>query len=155
MKVAPFNNMLCTVEVTGRQILNALEWGARAVPGESGGFLQCSGMSYEIHTYIDSTAEADENNMFIRVSGEYRVKNVKINGEDLDLDKKYTLSGLNYILLNNGDGYTAFKGAKVLSDNFKVDHEAIMEYIEKNLNGVISDKYKNPYGEGRIVAVDK
>lgn len=155
LKVAPFNNMLCTVEVTGRQILNALEWGARAVPGESGGFLQCSGMSYEIHTYIDSTAEADENNMFTRVSGEYRVKNVKVNGEDLDLDKKYTLSGLNYILLNNGDGYTAFKGARVLSDNFMVDHEAIMEYIEKNLNGVISDKYKNPYGEGRIIAVDK
>ena len=51
----PFGMRIYTVEVTGQQILDALEWGARNVPGESGGFLQVAGMSYEIHTYIENS----------------------------------------------------------------------------------------------------
>ncbi|MEZ4509230.1 MAG: hypothetical protein R2881_06205 [Eubacteriales bacterium] len=48
--------------------------GARATPAENGGFLQVSGLTYEIHTYLPSTVTLDENNMFVSVDGEYRVK---------------------------------------------------------------------------------
>ncbi len=54
LKVFPFGNSLCVVEVTGQQLLDALEWGAREVPGENGGFLQVSGLSFEIHSCIPS-----------------------------------------------------------------------------------------------------
>lgn len=40
LQVHPFGNALCVVEATGQQILDALEWGARNVPAENGGFLR-------------------------------------------------------------------------------------------------------------------
>ena len=48
LKVHPFGNALCVCEATGQQILDALEFGAKDVPGEFGGFLQVSGLTYEI-----------------------------------------------------------------------------------------------------------
>lgn len=155
LNVHPFGNMLTVIEVTGQQLLDALEWGCRATPSEIGGFPQVSGMTYEIHTYIDSTCTSDDNSMFTGVAGEYRVKNVKINGEDLDLKKTYTLASTDYILLNNGDGYTMFKDCKVLQNAVKLDNQVLIDYLTGTLGGVVPEKYSDPYGEGRIVAVDK
>ena len=153
LTVHPFGNAMCVVEVTGQQILDALEWGAHAVPSESGGFLQVSGLTYEIHTYIESTAKADENTMFAGVEGEYRVKNVMVGGEPLDLEKTYTLASHNYMLKNGGDGYSMFQGCKLLQDEVMLDNQVLINYITGSLGGEVGDQYAEPYGEGRIVAV--
>jgi 2',3'-cyclic-nucleotide 2'-phosphodiesterase (5'-nucleotidase family) len=116
-KVHPFGNMLCMVEATGQEILDALEMGARAVPEENGGFLQVSGLTYEIHTYVPSSVTLDENGLFVSVDGEYRVKNVMIGGEPLDPTKTYTLACHNYLLKNAGDGYTMFQDNNFLLDS--------------------------------------
>ena len=155
LKVHPFGNAMCVIEVTGQQILDALEWGAHSVPGEFGGFLQVSGLTYEIHTYIDSSCVQDENTMFAGVTGEYRVKNVKVGGEPLDLAKTYTLASHDYMLLNGGDGYNMFEGAPLLQEKVKLDNQVLMDYIIDTLGGVIGDEYADPYGEGRIIAVDE
>ena len=133
--------------------MDALEWGSRAVPGESGGFLQVAGLSYEIHTYIESSCTEDENGMFTGVDGEYRVKNVTVGGMPLDLEKTYTLASNSYILLEHGDGYTMFDGAPVLQDSVKLDNQVLMDYITGTLGGVVGEAYADPYGQGRIVAV--
>lgn len=153
LKVHPFGNALCVVEATGQQILDALEWTARAVPGENGGFLHVSGLTYEIHTYIESSAKADENTMFAGVEGEYRVKNVKVNGEDLDPEKTYTVASHNYLLKNGGDGTNMFMNCTVLQDEVMLDNQVLINYITDTLGGVVGEQYANPYGEGRIVAV--
>lgn len=155
LKVHPFGNAMCVIEVTGQQILDALEWGARAVPSESGGFLQVSGLTYEIHTYIESSAKADENTMFAGVEGEYRVKNVMVGGEPLELDKTYTLASHNYMLKNGGDGFSMFAGCKVLQDEVMLDNQVLINYITTVLDGVVGEAYANPYGEGRIIAVEE
>lgn len=152
--VHPFGNEMCVVEVTGQQILDALEWGARVVPGENGGFLQVSGLTYEIHTYIESSCVADEANMFFTgVNGEYRVKNVMVGGEPLDVNKTYTLASHNYMLKSAGDGFAMFKDCKLLADGVMIDNQVLITYITKELNGVVGEQYANPYGEGRIIAV--
>lgn len=155
LKVHPFGNEMCVVEVTGQQVLDALEYGARDVPNECGGFMQVSGLTYEIHTYIPSSCTHDERNMFTGVDGEYRVKNVKVGGEDLDVTKTYTLASHNYMLLGDGDGMTMFKGAKVLKEGVKLDNQVLIDYIVDTLGGVVGEAYANPYGEGRIVAVEE
>ena len=155
LTVHPFGNAMCVVEVTGQQILDALEWGAHAVPSESGGFLQVSGLTYEIHTYIESTAKADENTMFAGVEGEYRVRNVMVGGEPLDPEKTYTLASHNYMLKNGGDGYSMFKGCKLLQDEVMLDNQVLINYITGTLEGVVGEQYAEPYGEGRIVAVEE
>ena len=57
IKVHPFGNEACLVEVTGQQIKDALELGSAAYPGESGGFLQVSGLTYTINADIPSSEE--------------------------------------------------------------------------------------------------
>ena len=154
LKVHPFGNAMCVVEATGQQILDALEFGARNVPGENGGFLQVSGLTYEIHTYIESTATTDSNGMFTGVTGEYRVKNVMVDGKPLELDKVYTLASHNYMLKNGGDGFNMFMNCKLLVDESMLDNQVLINYISGTLEGVIGQEYADPYGQGRIVAVE-
>ena len=55
--------MACLQTVTGQQLLDALEWGAREVTAgegkENGGFLHVSGMTYEIDASVASTVQKD------------------------------------------------------------------------------------------------
>ena len=155
LSVHPFGNAMCVVEVTGQQILDALEWGAHNNPGESGGFLQVSGLTYEIHNYLPNPCTSDENGMFTGVNGERRVKNVMVGGEPIDPARIYTLSSHNYMLLNGGDGYSMFKGAKVLQDSVKLDNQVLIDYITQTLNGVVGEEYSDLRGQGRIVVFDE
>ena len=155
LKVHPFGNAMCVIEVTGQQILDALEWGARAVPGENGGFLQVSGLTYEIHTYIESPCKQDENTLFAGIEGERRVQNVLVNGKPIDPKATYTLASHDYMLLNQGDGYTMFAGCKLLQDCVKLDNQVLIDYIVDTLGGTVGEQYDNPYGEGRIVIVEE
>ena len=155
LKVHPFGNAMCVIEVSGQQILDALEWGARNVPGENGGFLQVSGLSYEIHTYIDNPCKTDENTMFAGIEGERRVKNVLINGEPIDPNATYTLASHDYMLLNGGDGYSMFAGCKVLQERVKLDNQVLIDYITETLGGSVGEEYDDPYGQGRIVIVEE
>ena len=155
LKVHPFGNAMCVIEVKGQQILDALEWGARKVPGENGGFLQVSGLSYEIHSYIPDPCKADENTMFAGIEGERRVQNVLVGGEPIDPEATYTLASHDYMLLNGGDGYSMFAGAPVLQDRVKLDNQVLIDYITETLGGVIGEEYEDLTGEGRIVIVEE
>lgn len=155
LSVHPFGNAMCVVEVSGQQILDALEWGGRAVPGESGGFLQVSGLSYEVHSYIDSACVSDANGMFIGVEGERRVKNVLVGGEPIDPSGTYTLASNNYMLLERGDGYSMFQGAPLLQDRVKLDNQVLIDYITETLGGVIGAEYEELTGQGRIAIVEE
>ncbi len=155
LKVHPFGNAMCVIEVTGQQILDALEWGARNVPGENGGFLQVSGLTYEIHTYIDTPCKQDENTLFAGIEGERRVQNVLVNGKPIDPKATYTLASHDYMLLNQGDGYSMFGGCKLLQDRVKLDNQVLIDYIVDTLGGSVGEQYDNPYGEGRIVIVEE
>ena len=148
--VQPFGNIVCLLEVTGQQIADAMEWGCRVTPKESGGFPQVSGISFDLDTSIPDPCKADENGMCIGIEGERRVKNLKINGEDIDLNKKYKLSTLSYTALDHGDGYTAFDGCTVLEMGVSEDYLIVIDYIKENLGGKIPERYADAYGEGRI-----
>lgn len=155
LKIHPYGNMIAVSEVTGQQILDALEWGARVCPEENGSFLQVSGLTYEIHTYIDSGCKADENGMFAGVEGERRVKNVMIGGEPLDPEQAYTVAASDFILKNNGDGFSMFEDGDIVQDGAIIDNQVLIDYITGTLGGVIGEEYAEPYGEGRIVAVEE
>ena len=143
----PWGNMYGVIEATGQQILDALELGARSTPDEVGGFLQVSGISYEIDTTVPSTVVTDENAMFVKVAGARRVVNVKVGGVPIDPKKTYTVASTTYILTQQGDGFTMFDGCKEVTKESLVDTEVIQKYIEK-LGGTIGQQYAKT--EGRI-----
>ena len=131
-EIHTFGNVACLIQVTGQQILDALEWGARDVgSAECGGFLQVSGVSYEIHSYIPNTVQKDEKGVWTGgPTGEYRVKNVKIGGEPLDLTKTYNLAGYNYTLRDLGDGFAMFNGAVNVLDYVMTDYMVLANYVQ-------------------------
>lgn len=152
--VHPFGNYLCMVEATGQEILDALELSCRVTPSEYGGFLQVSGITYEIDTGIASSVKLDDKNMFVSVDGARRVKNVQIGGKALDPTKKYTVASHNYLLKFNGDGYTMFSDNNILLNEIMIDNQVLITYIRDYLGGTVGDKYSEPYGQGRITAAE-
>ena len=155
LSVHPFGNMLTVIEVTGQQVLDALEWSVYSLPGEFGGFLQVSGITFEYDAAIESPVVVDGKKMFDHVdeSKERRVRNVKVGGEPLDPAKTYSLASYDYHLLNHGDGYTMYQGAKVLQESVKLDNQVLIDYITQTLGGVVADGYDKPNGQERIVSV--
>ncbi len=156
VSVFPWGNMGCVIEVTGQQLKDALELGAMNFPQESGGFLQVSGIKYKINSKIASSVKVDEEGMFQSVEGKYRVKKIKIYNEEtgkyekLDLDKTYTLAGINYTLKSCGDGFTMFGGSKIVKDDVAVDCEVLITYLEDYLGGVVGEEYAKPQGRIKI-----
>lgn len=162
-----FGNVACLQTVTGQQILDALEWGAKdaALDGskECGGFLQVSGLTYDINLKIPSTVQKDEKGVWTGgPTGEYRVSNVEVFNketgkyEPLDLEAEYNLAGYNYTLRDLGDGFAMFEGAVNVLDYVMEDYMVLANYVksfpvdEETGLPTISGAYESVYGEGRI-----
>ena len=154
INVHPFGNEACLVETSGQAILDALEMGAHLYPEENGGFLQVSGLSYTIDASVPSSVVLSDEGEFVEVAGEYRVKDVTVNGEPLDLDGTYTLASHNYMLKSGGDGFVMFKDDELLQDSVMIDNAVLINYIVDELGGVVGEAYADPYGQGRITVVN-
>ncbi|MBQ2747418.1 MAG: 5'-nucleotidase C-terminal domain-containing protein [Firmicutes bacterium] len=150
--VHPFGNVACKVEATGQEIIDALEMGAKAAPGENGGFLQVSGLSYKINTDIASTVVTDETGAFVGVEGARRVQDVMVDGKPIELDRIYTLASHNYMLKSGGDGFVMFMDNKILLDEVMIDNQVLINYIVDELDGVVGQEYAK--AQGRITYTD-
>ena len=178
-QISPFGNVACLMSVTGKQIQDALEFGARFVGPEgkeNGGFLHVAGATYEIHTDIPNTVLIDDKNVWMgSATGTPRVQNVRIYNkktgtyEPLDLNRTYALAGMNYTLRNLGDGFAMFDGATLIKDYVSEDYLVMSSYaamfggVDANglphlasANSPLADypgyllNYEDPYGAGRI-----
>ena len=154
LSVHPFGNMACLMEVTGQQVLDALEMASRDVPNECGGFLQVSGLSYEINVGVASTVVLDDKNNFVEVAGERRVQNVLVDGQPIDPEATYTLASHNYLLKSGGDGINMFQNDTLLQDEVLIDNQVLINYIVDTLGGVVGEEYADPYGQGRITIIE-
>jgi len=94
----PFGNTVCKIEISGRVLLQALNSGVSKLPLPAGQFPQVSGLTM----VVDARAPVGS-----------RVRDVRIGGEAIDAAKTYTLALPDYVL-KGGDGYTMFRGQKVL-----------------------------------------
>ena len=163
-EIHTFGNVACLQTVTGQQILDALEWGAKDVAPagepavENGGFLQVSGLKYTIDTSIPSTVQQDDKGVWTGgPTGEYRVTDVQVLNnetgeyEPLDLEASYNLAGYNYTLRDLGDGFAMFDGAVNVLDYVMEDYMVLANYVQSFENGVVTG-YAEP--AGRITIVD-
>ncbi len=152
LRVHPYGNYLTVIRVTGRQVLDALEWSVHAMPGEFGGFNHVAGLTYEVDYSLTNPCKEDQNAMFDHVDEamERRVRNVRVQGRPIDPEAFYKLASQDYQLLKNGDGYTMYKGCEVLQESVKLDNQMLIDFITGTLNGRIGEGYEDPYGQGRF-----
>jgi len=94
-KEIPFRNKVVLLQVTGQQLITALENGFSIIEQVKGRFPQVSGMQIK----YDSSATSGK-----------RVVSVLINGKPLELSSVYKLATSDY-LASGGDGYSVFKNA--------------------------------------------
>lgn len=148
INVQPYNNQLCYVDTLGQNILDALEADVANLPNPSGGLQHVSGLAYTVRTDIPSSVQMP-GGKFGGVTGEYRVRDVLVNGEPLDVNRRYKLVSHTFLLVEGGDGLTMFMNDEaVLLD---LDNKALIEYIQYDLKGTIGSEYADPDGQGRIV----
>lgn len=130
-----------------------LELGACDAPNENGSFQHVSGMTYTVDTTIPTSVVVDETGMFVKVDGAYRVKDVKVGGEPLDVSRTYTLASHNYLLKNQGGGATMFgtENVNMIKDCVMIDNQVLIDYIVDELGGVVGEEYAQP--QGRITVL--
>ena len=150
IEILPWFNNLVQKRISGQCILDALEFGISKLPILSGGFPQVSGISFDVDTSFDSSVIVDEFGMFVNVTGKRRVSNVKINGVDLEVDKFYNTSLVEYIA-NGGDGYSMFSKFDIYNETLITDTDALTIFIHNNLKGEIPIEYKDFQGRINII----
>ncbi len=161
-EIHTFGNVACLQTITGQQLLDALEWGAKNAPdAENGGFLHVSGITYEIDISVPSTVQMDEKGVWTgSPTGEYRVKNVKVMQDGqwvaLDLTASYNLAGYNYTLRDLGDGFAMFDSAVNVLDYVMEDYMVLANYIKSfpvdETTGLPTVTAENsPYGDPTYV----
>ena len=144
-EIHTFGNVACLQTITGQQLLDALEWGARdAGSAECGGFLQVSGITYKIDAEWPNSVQADDKGVWIGgPTGGYRVHDVMVYNketneyEPLDLEASYNLAGYNYTLRDLGDGFNMFSGAVNVLDYVMEDYMVLANYVQAFENGTV------------------
>ena len=152
LNTLPFSAKIIVKEVSGRDILDALEFSTKALPKTSSKFLQVSGIKFKVDDSLESKVIVDEFENFVKVDGERRVYDVYINDKKIDENKKYTIS-FDDFLAEGGDGFSMFTKYNLTNDTSLVDNEAFKFYLETELNRTIPNKYKTT--QGRIVKAKK
>ena len=109
-----------------------------------------AGMQFKVTTYekYDANAEPYPGSTYYGPKTINRVTISSINGKDFDPEATYAVITNNFVA-GGGDTYYAFAAATNQFDTGLPLDEVVMEYITKELKGVIGEDYAEP--AGRIV----
>lgn len=135
LNAMPFTNTLVVLELTGAQIMEALENGVSRVESGGGCFPQVSGIRF---TYDLSQPVG------------HRIASIEVKSnrgyQSIDLEAVYKVA-VNSFLSEGNDGYQVFKQAISSKDMGYMQFDVVMEYIAKH-------SPINPQTEGRIKGVN-
>lgn len=122
----PFTNTIAAIEVTGQELLDALEHGVDLYPDQAGHFPHVSGMTYKFNVE--------------KPVGE-RIEEVLVKGEPVDLEKTYVLV-TNDFMAAGGDGYTMFEGKPFVAEAGLLS-DALADYLESCWRSRTKDRRQN------------
>lgn len=143
--VNPYGNTLCVMKITGREILDMLEYFYRytkseyakdgAAVGEYGSFQQVSGLKFTVDTAKETSVVTDAEDNLISVGDARKVSDVMVlqNGEyvAIDPEKTYTVAASSYMLKNGGCGMLSFlDGNEIILDESVPDYQALIDYFD-------------------------
>lgn len=150
--VLPFGNTLTVVNVTGAELLEALEASTFCTPISLGGFPQTAGMELT----LDATKDYDQADATYPGSTYYGPKSINrvtiesVNGQPFDENATYSVITNNFCAAG-GDTYYAFAAASSQFDTGLTLDEVVMDYITTVLGGVVGQEYAEPDGRMTIL----
>ena len=126
-----YENTLVVIEVTGRQLKEALEHSARFfvtyVPGKTAAEL----VDRRVPTYNFDVAEGVDYTLDITKPAGQRIIDLRFRGQRVTPSQKFRLATNNY-RVNGGGGYTMYAGAPELYRSSQEIRELIIEWVEKH-----------------------
>ncbi|MFT5541150.1 MAG: 5'-nucleotidase/UDP-sugar diphosphatase [Glaciecola sp.] len=114
----PFRPTLSIISIKGSDLLAALEVGFAGLDERRGSFPQVSGMRIR----FDSKSPHGK-----------RIKSVKINDQDIDIEKHYVLATTDY-LVNGGDGYSSLSKGEALKSSSISGNILISDLIQRDIS---------------------
>lgn len=136
--VLPFGNTLYVVELTGAELLEALEASTYCTPEPVGAFPQVAGIEFTINT--GAVYDAGENypgTTYAEPASINRVTIQTVGGQAFDVDATYTIV-TNDFLAAGGDTYYAFSAAESGYDTGISLDQVVMDYITEELDGTVT-----------------
>ncbi len=136
--VLPFGNTLYVVELTGAELLEALEASTYCTPEPVGAFPQVAGIEFTINT--GAAYDAGENypgTTYAEPASINRVTIQTVGGQAFDADATYTIV-TNDFLAAGGDTYYAFSAAESGYDTGISLDQVVMDYITEELDGTVT-----------------
>lgn len=164
INVNPFGNHICSVEVSGQDILDMVEYFYSAVDsvykkdgkafGEHGSFGHFSGLRCTVHTDIPTSVITENNGeTLVGVGKIRRVSDVMVlkDGEYVPIDPEstYSFAATDYMIKSGGSGMgILLADHKILLDSIGTDYQILTDFI-KSLNNDFS-AYEAPDGRVKI-----
>ncbi len=153
--VEPFGNLCCVGTISGRQLMDALEFGARLMPLENGDLLQVSGIRYEVDCTVTAHFQTDADGLFTGVAegSPRRVGNLQVLDASTGLyqpvepDRRYSIASTDYLMMEAGCT-GILERASVDDRTNDLVRDVISEYLRTTLNGVMPERYSR--ADGRI-----
>lgn len=162
-RVLPYEEKVIVIEASGRQIVDALEFGAMLTkkianetnsPQNLGGsprFMQVSGLKYSIDTSLISPIEL-ENGFVKNIDGPRRVKDVQVlvdgHYTDIELSTTYKVATLDKIVNKELYGFNMFIHDEECDNTSDIN--ALLNYINDTLSSNLDD-YVTPSGRITIL----
>ncbi|WP_171051634.1 bifunctional metallophosphatase/5'-nucleotidase [Alteribacter natronophilus] len=115
LNALPFANTVVVLELSGSDVEKTLEQSVSQFPGESGGFLQVSGIDYSFNAKKPPGS---------------RIADVRIAGEPLVPDKMYTIATNSY-LANGGNGYKWLADLPVVLNTGEIVSGIVERYMRR------------------------
>ena len=126
------------VEAKGSTIVELLRRNTVNMSYDNGNFPQVSGLIYTIHTGVHAITDVE----VMQPDGKY---------VPIDLNRTYKLVTIDYCV--SGGGFSGvLQGSKVLNLTNINYRDAVVDYVENGLKGVIGINYAKP--QGRITVVE-
>ena len=150
--VLPFGNTLSIIQITGAELLEALEASTYCTPEAVGAFPQVSGIVFTLDTAktYDQADTTYPGSTYYGPKTINRVSIQSVGGKAFREDTVYTIA-TNDFTAAGGDTYYAFKAAKVNYNLGVAMDEVVMDYIKTELKGVVGEAYAKPQGRLTIV----
>lgn len=151
--VYPFANTMVVADVTGAELLEALEASCFTLPDKLGGFPQVAGIEFTVDTSVpyESTEEYPGTTYGKPSNPGSRVTITSVNGKPFDVNAVYHMATIDFVM-QGGDTYYvfAYSGKTATVDTGLLMEDVISDYIRQALNSSVTAAQ---YGEpaGRII----
>ncbi|MCQ2815313.1 MAG: bifunctional metallophosphatase/5'-nucleotidase [Bacilli bacterium] len=146
INVNPFGNLLCTVELTGQDLLDMFEYFVMDISheykkdgqpiGEFGSWQQVSGLRFTVDTSIPTSVIIKDGtvDVFDRVGGARRITSMEVLENNtyskIEPTKTYRVTSTDYLIKNGGCGMSDFlKNKKIVQDDVVSDYQSLLDYF--------------------------